>query len=106
MTKNLEQMAKTCINAAHIVDIDESEIALLQSDHWKYGELPPETIIWLIELHEQAIEAINDEQASFCGQDYDCGKDGNLTHEEIFGLDCLGLSKEISQSSEIRGGEG
>ena len=68
MSKNLERMAQTCVKAAHLIDIDESEIALLQSDRWKYGELPPETIIWLIELHDQAIEALNDEQASLCGR--------------------------------------
>lgn len=106
MLKTLEQTAQTCINAVHLIDIDENEIELLQSDRWKHGDLPPETISWLIELHDQVVEAINYEQASLCGQIYDCGKDGNLTHEEIFGLDCLGLSKEISQSSEIRGGKG
>ena len=68
MSKNLERMAQTCVKAIHLIDIDESEIALLQSDRWKYGEVPPETISWLIELHDHVIEALNHELASLCGE--------------------------------------
>ena len=68
MTINLERMAATCLMALRIVDIDESEIALLQSDRWKYGEVPPEEICWLIELHDHVIEALNHELASLCGE--------------------------------------
>lgn len=84
MIKNLEQMAQTCVNAAHLTDISEEELKLVQSDRCKYGDLSADEIDCLQYLYTQAVEAINDEQASLCGQDYDCG-DCYMSHEELFG---------------------
>ena len=68
MTKKLVQMAQTCVTAAHLIDIDEKELELFQSDRCKYGDLTADEFDSLQRLYEQAIEALNDEQASLCGE--------------------------------------
>ena len=68
MIKNLEQMAQTCVRAAHLTDISEAELELIQSDRCKYGDLSADEIESLQYLYKEAIEALNDEQASLCGR--------------------------------------
>ena len=67
MYKTLQQMVQTCISAAHLIDIDDDELELIQSDHWKHS-FSPQTICKLIALHDQATDAINDELVSLCGE--------------------------------------
>lgn len=67
MTKNLEEMAQMCVNAAHLTDISEEELELIQSDLCKYGDLSADEIESLQYLYTQAIETLNDELASLCG---------------------------------------
>jgi hypothetical protein len=44
----------------------------------------PETLTNL-EISVLSREALNDEMASLCGQDYNCGDLGYLSHEALFG---------------------
>jgi hypothetical protein len=67
MTKKLVQMAQTCVRAAHLTNISEEELELIQSDRCKYGDLSADEIESLQYLYTQAIEALNDELASLCG---------------------------------------
>ena len=90
MTKNLEQMAQTCVRAAHIIDIDDEVLELIQSDRCKYGDLSADEFDSLQYLYSQAIEALNDELASLCGQDYNCGDLGDLSYQELFGTSLCG----------------
>jgi hypothetical protein len=83
MTKNLEKMAQTCVNAAHLIDISEVELKLVQSDRCKYGDLTADEFDSLQSLYKEAIEALNNEQASLCGQDYNCGDLGYLSYQEL-----------------------
>ncbi|MEI6063852.1 MAG: hypothetical protein WCQ26_04610 [Pseudanabaena sp. ELA748] len=84
MTNNLEQMAQTCVTAAHLINIDEEELELIQSDRCKYGDLTADEIDSLQSLYKQAIESLNDELASLCGQDYNCGDLGYVSYQELY----------------------
>ena len=64
---SLSELAQTCLTAAHLIDIAEKELELFQSDRCKYGDLSADEFDSLQYLYEQAIEALNDEQASLCG---------------------------------------
>lgn len=68
MLNNLERMAQTCVRAAHLTDISEAELELIQSDRCKYGDLSADEIKSLQYLYKEAIEALNDEQVSLCGR--------------------------------------